>query len=418
MEEVLNQLTEFFQLIWHNPILRTGSLLLLTFFGAWLVAMILDRVIISRLRSFASKAKFAMADELIGLLQKPLYYTIFVFAFIFGNSILEIAEFVSTIVIPILNTLLLVIWTSFFLKITKILLRLMAHNESKFEVVNPQTLPVFQNLALIIIWVVAIYYILSSWNIDMSALLASAGIVGIAVGFAARDTLANLFSGVFIMADAPYKIGDYIVLESGERGAVTHIGLRSTRILTRDNIELTVPNSVIGNTKVTNESGGPNTTYRIRCKVGVAYGSDIDQVREILQKVAEDEPDISAFPNPVVRFRHFGNSSLDFEVMGWIKDPQFRGRITDQILTAIYKRFSEADIEIPYSKHDLYIKEHVMTTSHEASKTPAMESPKDEPKKIEQKNNNTNRLKHDPADDRHSDSHASHSGDDDGDNGD
>jgi small-conductance mechanosensitive channel len=120
----------------------------------------------------------------------------------------------------------------------------------------------------------------------MTAWLASAGIVGIAVGFAAKDTLANLFSGVFIMADAPYKIGDYVVLDTGERGEITHIGIRSTRMRTRDDVEVTVPNSIMGNTKIINESGGPYEKYRIRVKVGVAYGSDIDQVEQLLMEIA------------------------------------------------------------------------------------------------------------------------------------
>jgi MscS family membrane protein len=86
----------------------------------------------------------------------------------------------------------------------------------------------------------------------MTAWLASAGIIGIAVGFAAKDTLANLFSGVFILADSPYKLGDYVVLEDNSRGKVTQIGLRSTRMLTRDDVEVTVPNSIMGNTKIIN----------------------------------------------------------------------------------------------------------------------------------------------------------------------
>ncbi|MFT5274966.1 MAG: MscS family membrane protein [Cryomorphaceae bacterium] len=86
----------------------------------------------------------------------------------------------------------------------------------------------------------------------MTAWLASAGIIGIAVGFAAKDTLANLFSGVFILADSPYKLGDYVVLEDNSRGKVTQISLRSTRMLTRDDVEVTVPNSITGNTKIIN----------------------------------------------------------------------------------------------------------------------------------------------------------------------
>ena len=147
----------------------------------------------------------------------------------------------------------------------------------------------------------------------MTAWLASAGIIGIAIGFAAKDTLANLFSGVFIMADAPYKIGDFVVLDSGERGEITHIGIRSTRLKTRDDIEVTVPNSVMGNTKIINESGGPHEKFRIRVAVGVAYGSDIDKVREVLMGVALNDEAVCADPEPRVRLRNFGPSSLDFE---------------------------------------------------------------------------------------------------------
>ena len=93
------------------------------------------------------------------------------------------------------------------------------------------------------------------WGINPTAWLASAGVIGIAVGFAAKDSLANLFSGIFIVADAPFKIGDYIVLDSGERGAVTHLGMRSTRLLTRDDVEITIPNAVIANAKTDHHSG-------------------------------------------------------------------------------------------------------------------------------------------------------------------
>ena len=102
------------------------------------------------------------------------------------------------------------------------------------------------------------------------------------------QTLANLISGVSIVADAPYKIGDYIVLDTGERGIVTGLGIRSTRLLTRDDVEISIPNAVIGNAKITNESGGPWVLHRIRIPVGVAYGSDTELVVKLLEQVASD----------------------------------------------------------------------------------------------------------------------------------
>jgi small-conductance mechanosensitive channel len=191
----------------------------------------------------------------------------------------------------------------------------------------------------------------------MTAWLASAGIAGIAIGFAAKDTLANLFSGVFILADGPYKIGDYVVLESGERGKITQIGIRSTRLLTRDDVEVTIPNAIMGNTRVVNESGGPHEKYRIRVQVAVAYGSDIDQVREVLMGIAASSEAICRDPEPRVRFRTFGASGLDFELLCWVENPELRGRVLDALNSAVYKRFMAEGIEIPYSKHDIYIKE-------------------------------------------------------------
>ncbi len=102
------------------------------------------------------------------------------------------------------------------------------------------------------------------------------------------------------MADAPYKIGDFVVLDTGERGEITHIGIRSTRLKTRDDVEVTVPNSVMGNTKIINESGGPHEKFRIRVAVGVAYGSDIDKVREILMDIALNPMTVCEDPEPRV----------------------------------------------------------------------------------------------------------------------
>ena len=128
-------------------------------------------------------------------------------------------------------------------------------------------------------------------------------------------------------------------------------------MMTRDDIEITVPNSVMGNTMIINESGGPHEKYRIRVKVGVAYGSDIDLVRDVLMDIALNDEDVCEEPEPRVRLRQFGGSSLDFELLCWVEQPVLRGRVLDTLNCKIYKRFAEENIEIPYSKHDVYIKQ-------------------------------------------------------------
>ena len=170
----------------------------------------------------------------------------------------------------------------------------------------------------IILMIVCAYMVLVVWGINPVGLLASAGIVGIAVGFAAKDTLANLFSGVFILADRPYKLGDYINLDSGERGQVTHIGIRSTRLMTRDDIEITVPNGVIGNQKIVNENGGPGHSMRIRLNLQCAYEANLEQVEEVLMNLVSQQDDIRKHPAPRVRFRGFGDSGINLQLLGWI----------------------------------------------------------------------------------------------------
>ena len=146
----------------------------------------------------------------------------------------------------------------------------------------------------------------------------------IAVGFAARDTLANLFAGFFIIADAPYKLGDYIVLDGGERGFVVNVGVRDR--------------------------------YRIRLKVGVAYGSDLDQVCALIGRVAEAHAEVTKDPAPRVRNRGFGDSSVDFQLPCWIKNPAQRGRITHELLMEIYKVFQREGVVIPFPQRDLWIR--------------------------------------------------------------
>ena len=322
-----------------------------------ILAWIFDKFISAMLKKLSARTRFTFDDQIIGYLHSPIYFSVILIGMALAANLLSLGAPFEGIIYSSLQTIAFIIWTIFLMRVVRSILRAVAANKDRVAILHHQTLPLFENIAMIIIVVLAVYVIFSAWNVDMTAWLASAGIVGIAVGFAAKDTLANLFSGVFIMADAPYKIGDFVVLETGERGEITHIGIRSTRMRTRDDIEITVPNSVMGNTMIINESGGPEEKFRIRVAVGVAYGSDIDKVRDILMEIALSDENVCEEPEPRVRFRRFGPSSLDFELLCWVEQPVLRGRVLDILNSKVYKRFIEESIEIPYSKHDLYIKQ-------------------------------------------------------------
>jgi len=336
-----------------EPWLQGGAVFLITFIFASLLSWIIFKV----LKILTSKTKTYLDDRLLIIARPPIYYSLVITGFSTAIRIMPLSLKLTDNLISGFQTIGVLIWMTALMRVSKIILHQFAWGSKEQQLIQPQTLPLFDNLSKVIIFAIAGYIIFQIWGIDMTAWVASAGIVGLAVSFAAKDTLANLFSGVFILADSPYKIGDYVVLDGSQRGKVTHIGLRSTRLVTRDDVEVTVPNSIMGNSKVTNQSGGPNPKFRIRVKIGVAYGTDIDKVRTILMEIATSEPLVTKSPEPRVRFRNFGASSLDFELLCWIENPELRGRTLDKLNVETYKIFNKENIEIPYSKQDLYIKE-------------------------------------------------------------
>lgn len=318
----------------------------------WLLRMVISRSAMKVAVRTATKAD----DDLVEYLTRPILLTTVTLASMLAVSAYRLPESLQSATLSLLATVLLFSWLRANLRAARIVLELIANNRHRFEVVQERTIPVFSMAAKILLVGLAAYIFMLIWGINPTAWLASAGVIGIAVGFAAKDTLANLFSGISIVADAPYKIGDFIVLDTGERGEVTFLGMRSTRLLTRDDVEVTIPNAVIANAKIINESGGPWVKHRIRVPVGVAYGSDVDEVCEVLEGVATGHAKVVKVPSPRVRMRAFGASSLDFELLAWIDHPQFRGLIRHDLLKGIYKALKEHDIEIPFPQTDVHVR--------------------------------------------------------------
>ncbi|BBP46099.1 hypothetical protein THMIRHAS_14720 [Thiosulfatimonas sediminis] len=329
--------------------------------GIIVIAALAVLLVINLILSYLCTHRFSATNTPTGnfvtrAIRYPINISIVLFSL--GNifNLFALSADKVTLIHDLFRSIDIVVWGQFFFRSAKFYLKRFSAFDTEGSFIKPQTLPLLENASAVVIVLFTGYLLFITWDIDMTAWLASAGIIGIAVGFAAKDTVANLLSGVFILADSPYKIGDYIVLDSGERGKVTNIGLRSTRILTRDDLEINIPNSIIANGKIINESAGRDIRSRVRVPVGVAYGTDIDKVRDVLVEVGNQEPEACKDPAPRARFRQFGASSLDFELLVWIDNPEFRGRIIDNLNCAIYKSFHQHGIEIPFSQHDIYIK--------------------------------------------------------------
>lgn len=212
--------------------------------------------------------------------------------------------------------------------------------------------PVVANLLTIVVIIVALLMMLDIWGIDVTPLLASAGILGIVIGYAARDTIANLAAGISIYFDRTFVVGDFISLSTGERGTVVDISVRSTTILTRDNVTVTVPNAEFNRQRVTNETA-PVRPRMLRLDVGVAYGSDLPDVEMAMLEAAKSVDLVSDHQQPKVRFRSFDDSSIVAQLQCYIEHPSTRGAAIDELIREINANFNEFDIKIPFPQREL-----------------------------------------------------------------
>lgn len=337
--------------VWDVPALRATMIVA----GSVIIAKLAELVLRKTIGALAERTTSTLDDVVVASIRRPVFLTVVLFGLAWATRELPIKPRFMFVIDGTLETFAVLIWTAAAFRIGIAVLEALSRRSSETSVVQPRTMPIFEMLMKLAVIGTAIYFMFLAWRIDLTAWLASAGIIGIAVGFAAKDTLANLFSGIFIVADAPYKLGDVIVLEGGMRGQVTKIGIRSTRVLTMDDVEITVPNALLGNSKIINETGGPYVKQRVGVSVDVAYGSDIDHVREVLLRCPVGVKYISEHPKPQVRLKELGASGLKVDLLVWLDDAPMRLYVIDALNTAIYKSFAKEGIEIPYTRYDVHI---------------------------------------------------------------
>jgi len=351
LNDLIAKVQQLAELIGPNPYLQAAIIaavfIVLGKIADWVISSVIGRI--------ARQSSNDFDDSLVDLAHRPVFLSFVLLGLGLATYRLGLPDAVEFLTVGLLKTIAIFVWYLALSALNNLLVTTLRRGKDS-KIVQSGMLSLLHIVMKVVLVAVAVYFMFLSWDIDVTAWLASAGIVGLALSFAAKDTLSNLFAGVSIAVDAPYKTGDFIILDSGERGVVTDIGLRSTRILTRDDIEITIPNGIIGNSTIVNEAGGPPSQHRIRIAVGVAYGSDIDHVIDTLQEVAQANADILDSPTPRVRFRQFGDSSLDFELLGWIADPADRGRVKHELNCAVYKAFAAHDIEIPFPQRDLHVR--------------------------------------------------------------
>ena len=205
-----------------------------------------------------------------------------------------------------------------------------------------------------LVWIIAIAIALESIGIRLTLLIAGSAALLVGLGLGLQNVFQDFISGVVILFESTIQVNDVIEVE-GFVGRVKEIGLRTSKVLTRDDIITIIPNSKFTSERVINWSHTKRKT-RFHLDVGVAYGSDVELVREVLLECAAEHTEVEDTPKPFVRFIDFGNSSLDFQLYFWSKNNFFIENTKSDMRFLIDNKFREKKIQIPFPQRDLHIK--------------------------------------------------------------
>lgn len=333
-------------LVWLNALIIAAFYII--------IAFLIDLFVVKVLVRIAGKTKSDVDDRIIKIGHKPVFFTIILFGLISAIGGFDLPEKYLLNIKRSIHTIVALLWMVTLVRISTLIIRRGISRLSDTTGLSKDLIPLIANVTKIGIIIAGLMVCLAIWHIDITPLWASAGIASVIVALAAKDTIANFFGGISVFMDKPYKVGDYIELDGKERGEVVDIGVRSTRIKTRDDILISIPNATIANSKIVNESA-PVPAFRVRIPVQVAYGSDIELVERILNEMATNNPNILEDPEPRVRFRSFGDSGLNFELLCWAIEPAMRGLTIHELNKKIYHKFDELGIVIPFPQRDIHV---------------------------------------------------------------
>jgi len=191
-------------------------------------------------------------------------------------------------------------------------------------------------------------------SVDLTGLAVVAGILSVGIGFGLQNVASNFISGIILLIERPITVGDHVTVGDTD-GEVRAINMRSTQIVTRDNITVIVPNSEFVSGRVVNWSHG-DPRMRLHVAVGVSYASDVAHLTRVLRQLAGQVEFVLADPPPEVRFVRFGDSSLDFELLVWISNPHHQDPVSSGLHYAIRAAFLEAGIKIPFPQREVTVR--------------------------------------------------------------
>ena len=334
--------------LWVNAVVVILSALAIWIVARWVIG-VLDR-------RATARGGIPLQEQTFGVIRKGIGYAI---VFLLGIWFFRIVEypgletfFSAAIIVALASP------AKEFLNILIYYLERYVARKTKTRVDNI-LFDLLKKLSGVLVYGTAIVIAMDQLGINIMPFVAGAGVAGVAIGFAAKETLSNLIAGIMLIIDRPFEVGDRIEVWSAPKnsatwGDVVDIGFRATKIRTTDNIVIIIPNNEIMMRDIINYTT-LDGKIRVRINIGIGYDADIEKAKELIVEVAKSASWISDHPPPKVEVRNFGASSVDLQARVWINNARRRMDTITYITDGVKAAFNREGIEIPYPKRDIHI---------------------------------------------------------------
>ena len=332
----------------------------LTTLGIWVLIGIaiyafLDPVV----RYFTKATVTEIDDKVLEIVKGPVFYMIVLYGAVSSLEVLNFSWSIIHAIETIYSLIVIVLIAWMALKILKDVLLIWgkSYSEKTDTTMDDIMLPLFEKIGMVFIFIIATIMILQLFGIDPTMLVAGMGVMGLVIAFAAQDTLGNFISGMFLLTDRPFKVGDLVLMENGDYCRVEQIGMRSTKLYnTFDHDMIILPNSKIANEKVINLTE-PDNKMKIKVIMGVAYDTDLAKAKEIMLTTSQSHPDVMQEEghSPFVRVVEFGDSSINIRLYAWVHHLDDQWRVASELKENIFHTFNKVGIEIPFPQHVVHM---------------------------------------------------------------
>jgi len=329
----------------------------LVLIGSFLLVKILYWVFSTVFKNLTSKTKTNLDDVLVKNLQKPLINLVVIGAYYFSVSYLHFDKNIEIILVNIAYLLFTITLTSIVSKIidaliSEVIFPISKKYETSFD---SHLIPVIQKAVRAIIWSLGIVIGLDNIGFDITAMIAGLGIGGLALALAAQDSVKNIFAGIMIFLDKPFKINDRIKID-GNDGTVEEVGLRSTRIRTLEGRIVTIPNCTFTDNSVINVTSQP--ALKVKINLGLTYDTNEEQMQkaiDILQDIVKGQDAITN--DYSAGFNGFGDFSLNILFMYYVRPESHWLNTQTLVNKEVLRRFNEEGLEFAFPTQTIFKKE-------------------------------------------------------------